>query len=91
MKFARGTTVMTCGIDNAMQGNFKFFCEVMDALKRYSNCDWGELCAEDKAANEDALKNGYRLLGKYDTSEGPIYIITEWDRSVTTILFPDEY
>ena len=34
MKFARGTTVMTRGIDNAMQGNFKFFCEVVDALKR---------------------------------------------------------
>ena len=91
MKFAKGTTVMTRGIKAAMQYNFKFFCEIIDSLERYSNCDWGELCAEDKAANDDALKNGHRLLGKYDTSNGPIYIITEWDRSVTTVLFPDEY
>ena len=82
---------MTRGISNSMEGNSKFFNEVMIAFNRYVNGDWGDLCDEDKQANEDALKNGYRLLGKYNTCRGSIYIITEWDRSVTTVLFPDEY
>jgi hypothetical protein len=89
--FKKGTVVMTRGVSDTMEGNFKFFNEVIIALDRYSNCDWGDLCGEDKQANEYALKHDLRLLGKYSTSEGPIYIITEWDRSVTTILFPDEY
>ena len=91
MKFKHGMVVMTKGISDAMEGNFKFFNEVMIAFNRYVDCDWGDLCDEDKATNEDALKNGYRLFAKYKTSEGPIWIITEWDRSMTTILFPDEY
>ena len=91
MKFKTGTVVMTCGINAALEKSFKFFNDVMIAFNRYQNCDWGELCEEDKAINEDALKYGNRLFAKYETSEGPIYIITEWDRSVTTILFPDEY
>ena len=91
MKFKTGAVVMTRGVSDTIEGNSEFFNDVMIAFNRYTNCDWGELCAEDKASNEDALKNGYRLLGKYKTSEGSIYIITEWDRSVTTILFPDEY
>lgn len=89
--FKLGQIVMTRGICDTAEGNFKFFNEVMVALKRYSKCDWGELDKEDKQTNDYALEYGQRLLGKYPTSEGPIYIITEWDRSVTTILFPDEY
>jgi hypothetical protein len=89
--FKKGTVVMTRGVSDAMEKSFEFFNDVLIALNRYSSCDWGDLCAEDKAANQEALECGYRLLGKYPTSEGPIYIITEWDRSVTTILFPDEY
>jgi uncharacterized protein YycO len=91
MRFKHGTVVMTKGISDTMKGNFKFFNDVMIAFNRYVNCDWGDLCSEDKAINEDAVKTGQRLLGKYPTSEGAIYIITEWDRSITTILFPDEY
>jgi hypothetical protein len=89
--FKRGQIVMTRGICDTAEGNFKFFNDVMVALDRYSRGDWGELDGEDKQANDYALKHDERLLGKYPTSEGPIYIITEWDRSVTTILFPDEY
>lgn len=85
------TIVMTKGISDAMEGNFKFFNEVMVALDRYSNHDWGYLCEEDKRANEDALIHDGQIFAKYSTSEGSIYIITEWDRSVTTVLFPSEY
>jgi hypothetical protein len=91
MKFKHGTVVMTRGVSDTMEKSFEFFNEVTIAFNRYANCDWGDLCEEDKQSNEYALKNDLRLLGKYSTSEGPIYIITEWDRSVTTILFPDEY
>jgi hypothetical protein len=91
MKFKHGTVVMTRGVSDTMEGNFKFFNDVMIAFNRYINCDWGDLCEEDKASNDYALEHGQRLLGKYPTSGGSIYIITEWDRSITTILFPDEY
>jgi hypothetical protein len=61
-------------------------------LRRHHCGDWGEeLCAEDKQANEHSLKDGTRLLSRYSTPGGSIYIITEWDRSMTTILLPEEY
>jgi hypothetical protein len=61
-------------------------------LRRHHCGDWGEeLCAEDKEANEHSLKDGTRLLSRYSTPGGSIYIITEHDRSMTTILLPSEY
>lgn len=60
---------------------------------RYPKCDWGDTCEEDKRSNDEAVKNGKRILAVYKrkpTNE-TIWIITEWDRSVTTVLFPDEY
>jgi hypothetical protein len=61
-------------------------------LRRHHFGDWGdELCAEDKEANEHSLKDGTRLLSRFSTPGGSIYIITEWDRSVTTLLLPSEY
>ena len=62
-------------------------------LLRHHCGDWGEeLCDEDKQANEHSLKDGSRLLSCYRTPAGDrLYIITEWDRSMTTILLPEEY
>ena len=62
-------------------------------LRRHHCGDWGdELCAEDKQANEHSLKDGTRLLSCYRTPAGDrLYIITEHDRSMTTILLPEEY
>ena len=60
-------------------------------MNRYFNCDWGELCEDDQVLNDYAIENDERILGKYFTSKDPIYIITEWDRSATTILFCNEY
>jgi hypothetical protein len=62
-------------------------------LRRHHCGDWGdELCAEDKEANEDALEHGTRLLSCYRTPAGDrLYIITEHDRSMTTIMLPSEY
>ena len=61
-------------------------------LVRHARCDWGEVGKEDWLANDEGLENGGRLLSAYRTSLGErIWVITEWDRSVTTLLLPDEY
>ena len=52
----------------------------------------GEMCEEDKQMNDEAIKNGNdRIFGEYETSQGKIYIITEYDWRHTTILFSNEY
>jgi len=61
-------------------------------LSRHLRGDWGDLCQEDKAENELSLKHGFRLLSSYPVTEThTLWIITEADRSVTTLLLPSEY
>lgn len=61
-------------------------------LERHQSGDWGDLDPQDKKANEHALRHGERLFSKYDlTPDTELWVVTEWDRSVTTILTPDEY
>ena len=92
LKFNLGQVVMTNGIARAIETNKKFASFVSKSFARHCNGDWGDLCEEDKEMNERALKYGDdRLFSKYVDGNYDIYIITEWDRSVTTILFPDEY
>ena len=81
------------GMTYATPGALALEVDLMKYLHRHHCGDWGdELCAEDKAANEQALKDGSRLLSCYRTPAGDrLYIITEWDRSVTTIMLPSEY
>ncbi len=59
---------------------------------RHAAGDWGDLSAPDIKANAEALKEGTRLLSAYHLKDGTkLYVITEWDRSVTTALLPEEY
>jgi hypothetical protein len=61
-------------------------------LRRHQSGDWGVICPDDRKVNEEALRKGYRLLSAYDLSNDVrIWIITEADRSATTILLPTEY
>ena len=61
-------------------------------LSRHLRGDWGDVCQEDKTENELSLKYGFRLLSSYQvTDTEKIWIITEADRSVTTLLLPVEY
>ena len=54
--------------------------------------DWGELCDEDRVANDQALIQEARVMSVYTSSAGvTFWIITEWDRSVTTVLLPEDY
>src|SRR5260370_4691634 len=61
-------------------------------LARHATGDWGELEPTDIAENEYSMAHGFRLLSSYQTGAGEkLWIITEADRSVTTLLLPDEY
>ena len=62
-----------------------------DYLSRHAPGDWGDLCAFDRRQNEIALRDGCRVFSAYETTAGRVWIITEADRSVTTLLLPEEY
>ena len=90
--FKGGTLVLTIGVQNLATTNL-FLAEL---LYRHHTGDWGELGEEDKQENQFSLEKDYRILShyKFKDAEGAderVYIITEWDRSATTILLPDEY
>jgi len=64
----------------------------MEFIGRHLYGDWGEVCADDQQANEEALEQRLRLLSAYRTKTGvKLWVITEADRSVTTVLLPSEY
>lgn len=90
-KFKAGKIYMTIGIDNALKQNKGFFKEIIGCFEKYLTGNWGNLTESDMEANNIALTNGERILGAYNTSQGKVYIITECDRSTTTILFANEY
>lgn len=91
--FELGQLVMTRAVADRLQEDEKFAKFVQLSLGRYINCDWGSMADEDKAMNDDAVKSGEdRIHAAYVNKSGDkIWIITEWDRSVTTILFPSDY
>jgi len=60
-------------------------------LRRHVAGDWGDLCKEDRDLNDRALVTEGRLFSSYTLGNDKLWIITEWDRSVTTLLLPSEY
>ncbi len=83
--------VRTMGITNAMAADGDFVTEIIRILCRFVNRDWGEICKDDKELNDSADERNDRIVARYKTSKGDVLIITEWDKSVTTILFSSEY
>jgi len=67
--------------------------DVYDALQRHKQGDWGNICEEDWESNNHGLKTGEdRMLSSYTDRKGTkFWILTEWDRSVTTVLLPEDY
>lgn len=92
-KFPLGKVVVTKGVSDKMVEDLLFELFVQDSLLlRHVKGDWGDLGAGDKKENMFSLTNGFRLLSAYEHETLPkIWIITEADRSATTILFPGEY
>ena len=84
IKFQAGQVVMTPGVAETVPESV-----MITALARHLNGNWGE---EDKAANNRALRDGGRLFSAYHAPDGTkFWIVTEADRSATTILLPDDY
>lgn len=82
-----GQLLITPGAQNAIATQ-----EVIAALKRHATGDYGEVSDFDKEANDEALETGDRILSAYVSSKDiRFWIITEGDRSCTTILLPEEY
>lgn len=88
-RFALGKIVATRGALAAMEAAGQ---HPLTFLLRHLSGDWGEVCGGDWALNDEAVERGDRILSFYRTSRGDrLWIITEWDRSSTCILLPDEY
>ncbi len=89
MVFDIGKLVMTKGVGTKMNEDADFARHVVDSFyDRYRQGDWGDICSEDKRMNDRAVKNNDdRIVARYND----IYVITEYDRSYTTILLTSEY
>jgi hypothetical protein len=87
-RFPIGELAVTAGAQNALSHH-----DIETALNRHISGDWGDLDKHDWNANERALKDGGRLVSVYESENGSgrFYVITEADRSYTTILLPSEY
>ena len=84
--FNLGLTVATIGVQSLFTQH-----EISMFLGKHSRCDWGDLCEDDKAINNQALTEGGQLLSSYKTSKGKVWVITDANRSTTTVLLPSEY
>jgi hypothetical protein len=86
--FDLGQVVITLGARDVIKDSLDKLSEI---ITRHSNCDWGDVDGEDKSLNDTALKFGARILSSYTIDGHKVWVITEADRSSTTILLPSEY
>lgn len=85
--FPLGKTVITAHAKSRLHPE-----DVNHSLARHSSGDWGEVCSDDHEENQLSLKEGFRLLSVYhDRNRVKYWIITEADRSLTTVLLPEDY
>ena len=96
--FEIGKVVATRRVWDLMEENQQFHDFVSGCLSRYILYDWGDTCPEDWRANNEAALHGERVMAVYNIPEDMesefeehLWIITEWDRSATTLLFPSDY
>lgn len=85
-KFPLGQIVITANAQSTLDP-----ADVQQGLDRHASGDWGEVCSEDAQLNDDSLEYGDRLLSVYRSGATRFWIITEADRSVTTVLLPEDY
>src|SRR5262245_57289952 len=87
VSFSLGQVVITPAAMNRIPAD-----EVQAALARHARGDWGDINEHDRHENALALQEGFRLMSVYQLKDGTrLWIITEADRSVTTILLPEDY
>lgn len=86
-RFPLGVVFVTAAVERTLAPE-----DIQIALLRHERGDWGDICRADGEANDEALKHGGRLLSAYHDRAGvKFWIITESDRSATTVLLPDDY
>jgi hypothetical protein len=86
--FTLGECYATSGVVQVLQSAE---LEAMTLVRRHHGGDWGDLCKEDIQANEAAIREGHRILSAYTVAGKKVYVITEANRSVTTVLLASEY
>lgn len=92
--FKLGDVVVTAAVDERMKKDKKFRDFVYVSIGRYCKRDWGEMVQSDLDANDEAVLSGDdRIFASYKRSgsDEKVWIITEWDHSMTTVLFPEDY
>ena len=92
--FLLGRVVMTANLEAKLRdaNPDHWEAEVVGLISRHTSGDWGDLDEEDKRQNNLALSRGLRIFSAYETGSGlKIWIISEADRSVTTVLIPEDY
>ena len=87
-KFELGQIVATPGVIDFL-GDADI--NPLHLIARHVSGDWGDLGTEDKETNDAAVRDGDRILSMYRVNGTKIYVITEWDRSATTVLLASEY
>lgn len=95
--FSLGKVVVTSAIHDLMSTDLSFHTFIYTSLMRHHQADWGELSAQDRKSNDHALVASLRIFSVYHCSPAHsvggdrIYIITEADRSATSVMWPSEY
>lgn len=87
LSFPLGALYVTPGAERGLLPD-----DILKAITRHARGDWGEVDDADWKENDFSVKNGYRILSAYATEAGTrFWVITEADRSATTVLLPEEY
>ena len=87
-KFQLGQVLITKQLHDFVMKND---IPILKYLRRHSSCDWGDLDDEDWRQNNDAIDNNYPIISVYNVNNKKIFIVTEADKSTTTMCFADEY
>lgn len=88
ISFPLGKIVATPGVLKLLD---RAAVNAAELIQRHQSGDWGNVPPEDAEENELSVVNGFRILSSYPVGDGRIWIITEADRSCTTLLLPEEY
>lgn len=97
MNLELGKILFTAAIADAVSNSNDFSAFVCQSIEKHKTCNWGDCDPEDAHQNDLAFKSGGRILSVYMFTASPIdselkiWIITEWDRSITTVLYPSDY
>ena len=89
-QFDLGQVVMTAGVQDLLTGEDDMQ-RLRNIITHHREGDWGAVDSEDQATNDSAVEEGERIMGVHTLAGQRIWVITEWDRSVTTALLPEEY